>query len=202
MDDLTGKKYGRLTVLSYSHSYQRKAHWLCKCTCGEEKVIRGQSLKTGNTSSCGCLHKEIGPERYRTHGFSDERLYRIYAGMKTRCTNENHHSYFDYGRRGIKIDADWANDFVKFRTWALNNGYSDDLTIERNDADGDYCPSNCTWIPGTDQAKNRRSSTFIEFQDLTMTPTEFSDAFAIPYSTVIRRLGDGWLADRILAKRW
>lgn len=200
--NLVGGRYGKLMVLRFSHIHLRKAYWVCLCDCGEEKILRGNSLRSGNTTSCGCFHKEQHIERLRSHGLSKERVYRIWAGIKTRCFTNNHHSYLHYGARGITICKEWEDDFLAFYNWAMANGYDDDLTIERREVNGNYEPNNCTWIPARDQPKNRRTSLFIDFQDLTMTPTEFSNAFDIPYTTVIKRLSDGWSANRILARRW
>jgi hypothetical protein len=136
--DEIGKKYGKLTVISKYDRQNRIIRWLCKCDCGNECIVSGVSLRSGNTKSCGCLvHK---------HDSSYTRLYGIYRHMKQRCYNENADQYKYYGARGIEICSEWLNDFVVFKKWAYDNGYNDNLSIDRIDKDKNYDPTNCQWI--------------------------------------------------------
>lgn len=164
--DLAGNKYGRLTVVKHigftePNKYgQRHGIWFCKCDCGNYVERTTDVLKRGK-SSCGCRKLEIlkkMSDKNITHNMTHTRLYRIYKGMIARCYYPTSERYNAYGGRGIKVCDEWKNDRAKFFEWALANGYSDDLTIERKDVDGDYCPENCCWIPLKDQYKNKQSN--------------------------------------------
>lgn len=160
--DLTGEKFGRLTVLNkYGHS-GKETTWLCKCECGNIGAVVGRDLRTGNTKSCGCLQKDRAREANIKHGGAErgdkEILYKRWESMKKRCNQPNCKSYKDYGGRGIKVCKEWLNDYNAFREWAIKNGFEAHLTIERIDYNGDYCPENCTWIPKCEQSKNRRNT--------------------------------------------
>ena len=171
--DLVGQKYGKLTVLSYagrkqSGKNQKKTMWLCRCECGNEKVIAGRELRNGHTTSCGCTHKKMVGALNRKHGLSANcgRLYPLWKSIKYRCNNPKNKSYKNYGGRGIKVCEEWQNDFKAFYDWAIEAGYKEEktekglniLTIDRIDNDGDYCPENCRWITNAEQSRNKRNS--------------------------------------------
>lgn len=165
--DITGKKYGRLTVVRRAGSSPRgEATWLCRCDCGGESIVRGTDLRAGHTKSCGCMEQETrvrnGYQRMR-HGMSKSRIYGVWVSMKTRCTNPIHPHYKDYGGRGIAVCDEWANDFQVFAAWALSHGYDENspkgkCTLDRIDPDGNYCPENCRFADMNVQQNNRRDS--------------------------------------------
>ena len=156
--DLTGKRFGRLTVLEFVPNDKPHSYWKCQCDCGNITAIKGKNLKSGNSASCGCLRSQMISRRMARHGFRTTRIYRIHADMKARCYNKKHRQYDDYGGRGIKICSEWNNDFQSFYDWAMANGYDDTLTIDRIDVNGNYEPSNCRWVDIYVQANNKRTT--------------------------------------------
>lgn len=158
--DMTGKKYGRLTAIEcVGTNYRHSRIWLCSCDCGNTTIVDGSLLRKGNTKSCGCLNREnhITHPNRTTHGMCGTRIYRIWKAMKNRCYNENTRDYKKwYGVNGIKVCDEWKNDFSSFYSWAINNGYNDNLTIDRIDPNGNYEPNNCRWADLKTQAQNKK----------------------------------------------
>lgn len=157
MKDLTGKKFGKLTVISYAFSKDGKRFWKCKCDCGNEIFVYTARLTIGEKTNCGC-------DFYRTqtkHNLYKSRIYKIFTSMKQRCYNPKNPEYKNYGLRNIKICDEWLNDRLKFINWAYKNGYKDNLTIERINVNGNYCPENCKWIKKEDQLKNTTRTKYI-----------------------------------------
>lgn len=153
--DLTGQRYGRLIVLSRAPNIGRMTAWNCICDCEEVKVVLAVHLKRGKIISCGCYKKENSKKKATKHGHWGTNLHRVWLSLRQRCNNPKNKSYKNYGARGIKVCRDW-DEFGVFETWALAHGYTQGLTIERVNNDGNYCPENCTWISRGDQNKNTR----------------------------------------------
>ena len=161
--DLSGLRYGKLVVMSIAGKDKyRNTMFLCKCDCGNYKIINGCSLRKGLTKSCGCIQKEIVSKMFTIHGqtkgYHRERLHSIWHGMKNRCLNPKTPFFKNYGGRGISICDDWLNNFDRFYKWALENGYKENLTIDRIDNDKGYYPLNCRWATYKQQRANQRKS--------------------------------------------
>lgn len=199
--DLSGQKFGKLEVISRADDYVSPkgyvaVNWLCNCECGNTTIVRGCNLKSGASTSCGCERIE-NPNR-RTHGGKHTRLYKIWKSMRTRCNNPNDANYVYYGGRGISICEDWSN-FVNFRKWANENGYTDSLTIDRIDYDGNYCPDNCRWTDATTQANNSRHNHMLEYNGETHTLAEWARITGISYHKLKDRINKcGWDVERAL----
>lgn len=158
--NLSGLKFNKLTVIGFDKYIRTTAYWICECECGNKKSIQQTHLKSGKTKSCGCIKKKNANYFYETN----ERLYNIWKGVKARCLNKNKKRYSDYGGRGIKICEEWKNA-ENFIQWALENGYKDNLTLERINVNGNYEPSNCKWVTTKEQAKNKRNSKIVIYDN-------------------------------------
>ena len=197
--DLTGQRFGRLTVIGIHPTETRKTYWSCQCDCGNMKIVRSDSLQCGAIRSCGCLKKEQdkknlvlgdGRRKFSETGFKvgGTRLYNIWQNMKGRCYNEHDTRYDRYGGRGIKVCEEWRDNFVAFYDWAMSHGYQNDLTIDRIDNNGDYCPDNCRWTTNKEQCNNRSTNIKIKIGNATKTLTEWCEIFQVDYKTVRSRL--------------
>lgn len=203
MQDVTGQKFGRLTAIQFiENDKQNKPCWLFKCDCGKSKIIRLYSVKNGRARSCGCFAKELsiilGKSKI-THGDASHanglRIYRIWNGMKSRCNSPKRTNYY---QRGINICDEWEK-YLPFKKWALSHGYSDDLTIDRIDNNGNYSPENCRWVSMTEQNRNKRTSVYLTLNGITKHINEWVSMMGINKSTLRSRLRRGWTIQKALA---
>lgn len=199
--DLTGQTFGRLVVVKRVENKGKRVAYLCKCNCGNEFVTTAPNLTRGDTRSCGCLKMEVLVKRVAKHKKTNTRLYRIWKIMKTRCYNKHFHKYNDYGARGIIVCDEWKNDFVAFEKWANNNGYNDTLTIDRIDFNGNYEPSNCRWATAEEQANNRRSLHYIEYDGKKRTISDWAKELNLSPATIVMRLKRGWPIEKTLSSK-
>lgn len=163
VNDLTGKKFGRLTPIEYVEIKGKHNKWLCSCDCGCTTLAQASDLTSGRKQSCGCLRREMiakfNVETKTLHGESGghgkkrSRLYVIWMGMIQRCENPTHdHDFKYYAEKGITVCEEW-HDYSAFRDWALKNGYKDiygeraeRMSIDRINAKLGYYPENCRWV--------------------------------------------------------
>lgn len=211
MQNLVGKKFGMLTVISYHHAEHRvgssyRHYWTCKCDCGNIVVRRSDGLKNKKVVvSCGCYREKILKQHNfkinnpnKTHGQSKTRLYKIYAKMKERCYDLNYPERHLYGGRGIKICDEWLASFENFRAWALANGYQETLSIDRIDPNKNYEPSNCRWADTYQQANNKRNNILLTYKGETLTLPQWARKLGLPYSTLADRRKKGKSVEDIL----
>lgn len=200
LSDITGQNFGRWTVIECAgRGKHGELQYKCRCRCGTERILRRSSLTSGNSKSCGCLARDVSREKETTHGASGTRLYRIWAGIIQRCCNSRErYEWEKYGGRGISICDEWRNSFETFRRWALDNGYSENLSIDRIDVNKGYCPENCRWATVYEQNNNKRTSRKITFCGETGTIREFSDRYGLDYSCLYARLKSGWTIEKAL----
>lgn len=163
--EMIGTRYGRLVVERVEKVNDRTVCH-CLCDCGNSKVVRRDHLICNKIVSCGCYQREIAGNLNRTHSMSQSRIYRIWKSLRNRCENSNIPQYSDWGGRGINVCDDWKT-FESFYEWSMNNGYNDNLSIDRINNDGNYCPENCRWVTAQEQSLNRRSNTFITYNGVT-----------------------------------
>ena len=204
--DITGSRFGLLEALYrtepiISPSGKAITMWMCRCDCGVEKPIRYSSLISGDTKSCGCATGALISQNRKGHGMSNSRLYEIWNGMKKRCYNSHAESYNRYGGRGITVCDEWNNDFETFQVWALSNGYSEQLTIDRIDSNGNYEPSNCRWATPIEQANNRGSwNQLLTLGNETHNVTEWATILGVKATTLFKRKAAGWSDERTLTE--
>ena len=206
--DLTNKRFGRLTVIKYVETDKnRRKLWLCECDCGNKKIVPTTYLTRGDTTSCGCYRKECELRnlsnfwgKTKTHGLSKTRIYQIWADMKDRCNNKNNQFYKNYGKRGIKVCEDWLTNFMNFYNWAINNGYTSKLTIDRIDVNGNYEPNNCRWATWKEQANNKRVTRKIVIYEEKKSAYEFEKQYGIKAHVLIDRYDKGYRDDKLIYK--
>lgn len=192
VEDLTGKTFGRLLVVSRAPNSPRNAtRWNCICACGNKRIAVGGCLKNGTWQSCGCLRDE----KLRTHGLSKHPLWSTWRLMNERCYKPSDQAYERYGGRGIKVCERWKNSIQSF---------IDDMgqkppgsQLDRINNDGDYCPENCRWATPTTQANNRRSNSIIFYKGRAQTIMEWSRELGMSRRNISARYNKGWTAERI-----
>ena len=189
MKDLTGQKFARWTVIGRAQNDKRgQAQWHCVCECGNTSIVGGKDLRLGKSRSCGCLQKDTASVIKRKHGKSNSRLFHIWCAMRSRCYNHSVPHFYLYGGRGITVCDEWRNSFESFYEWAINNGYADNLSIDRIDVNGNYEPSNCRWADDKTQARNRRNPRLFEFRGEKKMLIEWAEELGLNYYRVRNRL--------------
>lgn len=200
--DRTGERHGRLLVLGPAESRRSsdgkpRRYWRCLCDCGNTIDVRSDSLENDRTKSCGCLQRDAVSEYMREHppkakyGESRERLHNIWYLMNYRCEEPTCSAYKNYGGRGILVCKEWKDvdsGYQRFKEWALQNGYSDELTIDRIDNNGNYEPSNCRWVDTATQSRNKRSNVRYVWNGAEFSIAELSQMSGIRHATLWQRI--------------
>lgn len=192
-----GRKFNRLTVISVAEkkvrSDGRNYNMVeCRCDCGTQKTFNLSEVISNHSRSCGCYRRDRTKEALRKHGKSNDSIYKVWAGAKRRCTNENDSGYKNYGGRGITMCAEWIDNSSAFMQWALSNGYRQGLDIDRIDNNGDYSPENCRFVSRTENMRNNRRNRIIEYNGLSLPVSEMCERLNLKYSVVNKRLWRGW----------
>jgi len=190
--DLTGKQFGRLTVLEkVNKPTSKRIHWKCQCECGKIVFPETGQLNDGRCKSCGCLREEMKTQRI-THGDTrvghHGKLYNVWSSMKGRCYIPSNTSYNRYGALGIKVCEEWKGSYETFKDWALKNGYKEGVSIDRIDSKGDYTPSNCRWVTTLVQANNKKNNVFLTYNGITKTLSMWAREKGLSLSTLRARL--------------
>lgn len=190
-----GEKFNKLTVVGAVHNGRRWL-WECSCECGGNSIAYPNQVMRGKTKTCGCGKSVTFRNMHMKHGESGTRLHGIWKGVINRCNPKNTHSEH-YGKRGIKVCEEWR-DYINFRNWAIENGYADDLTLERRDVNGDYCPENCVWIPASEQPKNTTKTIWVTHDGVTAPVSQWADDLGEVRSTVYNRIRNGMSPEEAL----
>lgn len=179
--DITGEKYGKLTAVCPTNKRTKSGGivWVFKCDCGKMKEAPSNSVRRGLIKSCGCLRAP--------HNGSNTRLFNIWVDMRQRCNNANVPNFSNYGGRGIFVCQHWNEDFIPFRDWAIKNGYSDKLSIDRIDVNGNYEPNNCRWATTKQQSMNTRKTRKLMIDGQEKPLLEWCKTYGISRENVYRR---------------
>ena len=186
--DMIGQTFGKLTVIEDAGADKHKQKiWLCECDCGNTTIVTGYALRKGHTRSCGCLIRpgysakgrytvKAGTESssYK-HGSSNSKLYKAWSDMKSRCNNQNHRSYHNYGARGIRVCDEWSENYQTFYEDVSELPYFNEpgYSLDRIDNDGNYEPGNVRWADRVTQLNNKRSNKRISYKGETHTAAEW-----------------------------
>ena len=201
--DLTGKIFGRWRVISRADdTHYKHPQWLCICDCGNKKIVKSQTLRDGQSKSCGCLNRDVQRQkcidRNTSHGLSKTRTYRIWSGMIQRCFNKNNHKYNIYGARNITVCKSW----LKFANFYRDMGECPPHhTLDRINTNGIYKPSNCRWATQKTQQNNRLNNRKITFNGVTLCVTEWARQLGTSHKTITGRLDRGWSIRDALSKK-
>lgn len=195
MQDLIGKKFGRLVVIKQvGKNKQGNYCWLCRCCCNNknEFIVSGGNLKSNHTQSCGCSRiKHNHAQRNQNN-----RTYKAWYHMKERCLNINSKKYKDYGGRGIIVCERWKSSFKNFLEDM--GEVPEGLQLDRIDNNKGYYKENCRWTTSKEQNRNKRNNYLITHNKRTQCLMEWSEETIIPYDTLRNRFRLGWSIEEAL----
>lgn len=202
-----GDKFSKWTIIEEIApkiiSDKPRRMFRCKCECGNIGEVQLACLRNGHSTSCGCEQKKKASEANIKHGLADNHpLYGVWKNMKKRCSNPNATGYENYGGRSICVCEEWASNFQKFYDWAIANGWSKELTIDRINVDDDYYPENCRWATMKVQNNNRTKNHYLEYEGNQYTLSTLSEYLNIPYNVVRYRISNcKWSVEQLI-KYW
>lgn len=195
--DLTNYENDYIKVISMGEykiykNGAKKSQWVCQCKiCNSDKVFVKSIdwIRKWSHVGCGCQshNNRVKANKARTHGMSGTTIYKKWASMKNRCKNPNEKKYYDYGGRGITYCKEWE-DFEEFYDWAINNGYTDGLSLERIDVNGNYCPDNCKWITPKEQQQNKRNTIRVIYDNKEWCLRDLCSYLNLNYKSVTSRI--------------
>lgn len=194
-----GSRWSRLVIIEDLGVIRNKTHIRARCDCGNEIINTFSHLKNGMVQSCGCLHQEAIRDKTckaRKHSMCTTRTYHSWASMLARCTNPKHHSFRDYGERGITVCKEWQDSFENF--FRDMGTRPTGTTLDRKDNEGPYCAQNCRWSTPREQSNNRRSSKPITFQGRTLSAPEWERLLGLGKNVLQMRLRTGWSIEEAL----
>lgn len=182
------------TLLGFKTSFRiGQPAQILQCKCGRFKIIHEHVLRRQLTKLCRqcVIENPLG-------GVKNPRLYKAYCAIIQRCENPKSKVYNYYGGRGISLCREWRDSFEDFARWALERGYNDGLTIERNDVNGNYCRDNCSWVTQKDQMRNTRRNVFLEFNGERKCVSQWSEELGISAKAIYNRIESGWSVEETL----
>jgi hypothetical protein len=191
-----GQQFGELTALREGPPTGSRGRRtiVCKCSCGQEKTIALEKLRSGHTRSCGCQQRAAASttgKQNRTHGKTLERIYTIWHGLVGRCRTPSNTSYPRYGALGIQVCDEWAESFDAFYR-DMGDPPSDLHTVDRRDTKGHYTPENCRWVTMEVQQNNRCNNVNLTVDGRTQSVAVWARERGIPEDTIRYRLKRGW----------
>lgn len=194
LSDISGARFGRLLVLGRDHGARHgkgiPARWHCRCDCGSTKSVSGADLRRGDIRSCGCLARELTLKRgFHEQGVRRRQWYRCWLGLRSRCNDPGSKDFPNYGGRGIRVCARWDDPFAFY---ADMGDPPSGASIDRIDNDGPYSPENCRWASVKQQARNRRTSTYLTLGGRTMTVAEWAAEIGVTPTALHKRASKGW----------
>jgi hypothetical protein len=200
-----GDRFGRLVIHSYTtlprSDGKRDSAYVCQCDCGAMVTVRGKSLLSGDTSSCGCRQRDVARNLKRSHGALGTPIYKSWRAMIDRCASRNPQIAKNYADRGITVCSEWASDFTAFENWARISGYEPGLELDRINNDKGYAPDNCRWATRATQTRNTRRTRLITAFGETKCIRDWADdaRCSVHWDTLYGRLDDGWSPERAIA---
>jgi len=211
---LVGKRFGRWLVKGIGEPYvfprtgYKLARYTCECDCGKVKLVRGDTLLNGESTSCGCFAHELAGDRIRTHGLSQHPLHGVWCGILKRCNNPKNKDFKHYGGRGITVCNRWSDPEEGIHNFIADmyDTFQEGLEIDRIDVNGNYCKENCRWATRREQVINRRptgsnfDTHYLEYNGETLCLSQWADKLGTNLSVISDRITKlNWSIEKTLS---